>query len=150
MTQAGLSASRLKFLDAYGNDLNLPLTDFVLDNSSIATAFVSGYGTRSPTANVAVTPEAAFTFKFSDGTRNVYVYIPVTTTGNAKNPDMVDLTASGGAVGSFVIGATPTPLTSFNMLDQTDYNLWYTAVSGFDTILVSNFIYKISSTSNKK
>jgi hypothetical protein len=135
------------FLDVNGNDLVLPLTNFALDNNAIAKSFVNGYGFKFSTTNTtyAVTPDAAYLFQFSDGTNIVYVYIPVTTTGNIYNPDVVDLTAAGGAVANFVVpsSGSAVPLTPFNMVNENTYNQWYTSNVGTSSILVSNFIYKV-------
>jgi hypothetical protein len=50
------------------------------------------------------------------------------------------IATSPAAISSFVDGAS---LSAFNVLDETDYNQWYTASSGKTTILVSNFVYNI-------
>jgi hypothetical protein len=114
-------------------------------------SFVTGYGNRATNASsYTATPNGAFIFKFSDSASNtVYVYIPIidSTTTNAaalakiaNNPDTIDLTLLGGSLSTFTY---PTPLSAFNFLDQNIYNLWYTAVSGSTTILVSSYIYRI-------
>lgn len=90
-------------------------------------------------------------FKFSDGTNTVYVYIPVTTTADAKNNhDFIDLQQIGEALGSFSIGSGSTSLNIFNIFNKNDYNQWYTAVTGTTSILVSSFVYRIKSASNPK
>lgn len=50
------------------------------------------------------------------------------------------IATSPAAISSFVDGAS---LSAFNVLDETDYNQWYTASTGKTTILVSNFVYNI-------
>jgi hypothetical protein len=50
------------------------------------------------------------------------------------------------AIGKFEVSGTATPLTPFNLLDLTDYNLWYSAIEGKTTILVSNFIFQVAKT----
>lgn len=76
-------------------------------------------------------------FQFTQGLYNVYVFVPVTTS-STKNPDLI--ATSPAAISSFVGGSS---LSAFNVLDETDYNLWYTASTGKTTILVSNFVYNI-------
>ena len=76
-------------------------------------------------------------FQFTQGLYNVYVFVPVTTS-STKNPDLI--ATSPAAISSFVDGSS---LSAFNVLDETDYNLWYTASTGKTTILVSNFVYNI-------
>lgn len=135
------------FLDVNGNDLVLPLTNFALDSNTNAINFVNGYGFKFSTTNTtyAATLAGAYLFKFSDGTNIVYVYIPVTTSGSIYNPDVVDLTAAGGAIAKFVIpsAGSAVPLTPFNMVNENTYNQWYTSNVGTSSILVSNFIYKV-------
>lgn len=91
--------------------------------------------------------EAAFVFTFTDGTNNVYVYIPVVTGDFKYNPDFVDLAQLGEALGSFSLASSPATvsLSVFNILNKNDYNQWYTAVRGTNTVLVSNFVYRIAS-----
>lgn len=108
-------------MDVNGNDLVLPLVNFALDSNNNAKNFVNGYGFKFSTTNTtyAVTLAGAYLFQFSDGTNNVYVYIPVATSGSLYNPDLVDLTAAGGAVANFVIpsSGSAVPLTPFNMVN---------------------------------
>jgi len=40
--------------------------------------------------------------------------------------------------------STSIVLSAFNFFDKTDFNQWYTSVSGTSTLLVSNFIFKIT------
>ena len=93
-----------------------------------------------------MTLAGAYLFQFSDGTNNVYVYIPVTTNGSIYNPDLVDLTTAGGALAGFVIpsSGSAVPLTPFNMVNELTYNQFYTSNVGTSSILVSNFIYKVA------
>jgi hypothetical protein len=65
-----------------------------------------------------------------------------------KNPDVIDLTNTA-TLGSSPLNAFTyqLSLSAFNFLDQNNYNLWYTAVSGTNTVLVSNYIYRITATS---
>ena len=111
---------------------------------------MKGYGSRSATFKASPTsPTAAFIFQFGNTAGNiVYVYVPVVSDASASstvknNPDIVDLTVTGGSLKDFAVGATGA-LSAFNVLDWTDYNQWYTAVgSNGNTILVSNFIYRV-------
>lgn len=66
------------------------------------------------------------------------MYIPVTDTADPTNHDVT-------TVDSFSSFAIPASLSALNFLDQTIYNQWYTVVVGTTTVLVSNFIYKVSS-----
>ena len=50
------------------------------------------------------------------------------------------ISTSPTAITSFADGAS---LSAFNVLDETDYNQWYTGTNGKNTILVSNFVYHI-------
>lgn len=129
----------MKFLDTYGNDLELTLTDVSI--STTAKDLVTGYSTTGG----AVTVESSFIFEFSNGSNIVYVWIPVTTAGSKSNPDLIDLTDKNAPSNSINGQAfTNNPLTPFNFFDQTDYNQWYTTVVGTKTLLASKFIYKLS------
>ena len=64
----------------------------------------------------------------------------MTTTIDYKNPDITTV----DSFSSFAVGSA---LSTLNFLDQTIYNQWYTAVSGSNTVLISNFIYTVTSTS---
>lgn len=116
----------------YGNDLNLTLEGASYE---AITDFVKGYGTR---ANSPLAPlQGAFIFKFTSGLNIVYVFVPVTTS-ITSNPDLI--ATSPAAITSFAYGNS---LSAFNVLDQTDYNQWYSSTVGKTTILVSNFVYNI-------
>lgn len=68
------------------------------------------------------------------------MYIPVTDTADTNNHDVT-------TVDSFSSFALPASLSTLNFLDQTLYNQWYTVAVGSNTVLVSNFVYKLSSIS---
>ena len=80
-------------------------------------------------------------FKFISGTNNVYVFIPFTT--STTNDNINFLNNVGKPIGSFVVSGTPVPLTAFNSVGETNYNVWFSANSGTNTILASNFIYQV-------
>ena len=61
---------------------------------------------------------------------------------------MIDLAGLNSPVPSLSSFDGNGPLSVFNFLDLTDYNLWYTMVKGNDIFLVSNFIYKITTDAN--
>jgi hypothetical protein len=89
-------------------------------------------------------------FQFSDGTNNIYLYVPFTTSGSSDNAAVVDLTSTAApsaysALKNFQI--TNSSLTAFNILQRTELNQFYTSVVGKNTLLVSNFIFKVASTS---
>ena len=141
-----MSYSNITFLDRFGNELFLPLTGFSFDGANTTTtSFVTGY-------SVATTIDAAAVFLFSSGSNNVYVYIPFTTAAvtvtDNTNPNIVDLTATSAPSNSLSSWDGNGALTPFNFLIQTDYNQWYTASINSDTVLISNFVYKISSVNN--
>jgi hypothetical protein len=76
--------------------------------------------------------------------------VPVIVSSSAtitNNPDVIDLTNTA-TLGSSSLNAFTyqLALSAFNFLDQNNYNLWYTAVSGTNTVLVSNYIYRITTT----
>lgn len=81
---------------------------------------------------------AALILQFGDASNTVYVYIPVVTTLDNTNTDIT-------VVDSFTSFAVGSSLSALNFLDQTIYNQWYTVVSGTNTVLISNFIYKVAS-----
>jgi hypothetical protein len=88
------------------------------------------------------TQTAALILQFGDTAGNtVYLYIPVIDTAalgsDNINPDIT-------TVDSFTSFALPASLSALNFLDQTIYNQWYTVVVGSNTVLVSNFIYKVA------
>ncbi len=128
----------MSFLDRYGNDLNLSLTNFAITTS--LNSYVSGYSMTGSISH-------AVLFQFSDGTNNVYVYVPFTTTGVTTNADVVDLTSTSSYVPSNSISSysSSSSLSAFNFFDTTEYNQWYTSVVGTSTILISKFVYKVSS-----
>ncbi len=92
-----------------------------------------------------LSPTAALILQFSDTANTLYMYIPVidaATLGSDKvNPDIT-------TVDSFTSFDTSSTLSTLNFLDQTIYNQWYTVAVGSNTVLVSNFIYKVSSIAN--
>ena len=83
--------------------------------------------------------------QFSLGANNVFVYIPFVSTTSNTNPDIVHLTSSLVSNSIFNWGNSSS-MAPFNFLDATDYNQWYTAVTGTNTVLISKFIYAVSST----
>lgn len=125
----------MKFLDIYGNDLNLPLTDYAYD--STAATFTSHLYTTSPTG--------AHIIKFSDGTNNVYVYIP-TTTSAIPNTDQtgIDLTKTSAPSNSLYSFTGMGALSPFNLIDMTDLNQFYTITTATNTLLVNKFYYKVT------
>ena len=139
MIQSSLGSSYLSFLDRYGNDLNLPLTNFGITTSM--NSYVTGY---SLTGNIS----HAVLFLFSDGTNKVYMYVPFSTNADAKSADAVDLTSTSAPTNSLSSYSSGSSLSAFNFFDNTDYNQWYTSVVGTSTILISKFIYKVSTALN--
>jgi hypothetical protein len=133
----------MKFLDTYGNDLELTLTDVSISTTAID--LVTGYSTTGG----AITAGSSFIFEFTNGSNIVYVWIPVTIGGSKSNPDLIDLTDKNAPSNSifgqaFTNNPLNNPLTPFNFFDQTDYNQWYTTVVGSKTLLASKFMYKVS------
>ena len=126
-------------MDRYGSERTLDLNSMSFDNQQ--TGFVVGYAS-SPTI------DAAVTFLFSDGTNNVYVYIPLTTTVSTS-VDVVDLTSTKAPMNALAGWDGSGSLTPFNFFDYTDYNQWYTQVIGTNTVLVNKFVYKITATNSK-
>lgn len=128
----------MKFLDYFGNDLELTLNNVAV--SSARKDLVTGYSALGT-----FTPATSYIFEFKNGSNIVYVWIPIVTTGESKNPDLIDLTSSSAPSNSInTITITNTPLTPFNFFDQTDYNQWYTSVVGTKTLLASKFMYKVT------
>jgi len=129
----------MSFLDRYGNDLNLTLTNFAITTS--LNSYVSGYSMTGSISH-------AVLFQFSDATSNVYVYVPFTNSGNSIDLDVVDLTSSSSYVPKNALSSysSSSSLSAFNFFDTTEYNQWYTSVVGTNTILISKFVYKVSST----
>ena len=105
--------------------------------------YVSGY---SLTGNIS----HAVLFLFSDGTNKVYMYVPFSIDANAKSADVVDLTSTSAPTNSLssYSSSSGSSLSAFNFFDNTDYNQWYTSVVGTSTILISKFIYKVSTALN--
>ena len=132
----------MTFLDRYGNELFLTLSSFSFDSTSNTVVFVSGYAT--PT----ITISAAAVFLFNSGIHNVYIYIPFVTTPDPTNPDIVDLTSPLAPSNSLAGWDGNGALSPFNFFDNTDYNQWYTATIGTNTVLISKFVYAITSTAN--
>lgn len=116
----------------------MPLTAASFDSSANTRAFVTGY-TVDPTI------AAAAVFQFTSGVNNVYVYIPFTTTTTTTNPSVVDLTLASAPSNSLNTWSGTAALSPFNFFDLTDYNQFYTAVIGTDTVLISSFVYAVSS-----
>lgn len=107
---------------------------------------VSGYNFNTTYTSIF----AAYIFKFTSNSNNVYLWIPITTSltpaNNSYNsPDVVDLTSSKAPSNSLNTFTNTSSLASFNYFDLTDYNQWYTTVIGLNTLLVSKFIYKVAS-----
>ena len=98
------------------------------------------------TTNITIT--AAAVFLFNSGANNVHVYIPFTNTQYPDNADVIDLTAANAPSNSLSSWNGLGILTPFNFFDQTDFNQWFTAVDGTNTVLISKFVYSIASTSN--
>ena len=92
--------------------------------------------------------DAAAVFLFNSGIHNVYVYIPFTTIISPTYPDLLNLTSPQAPSNSLDGWDGNGPLSPFNFFDNTDYNQWYTAVTGTNTVLVSKFVYRITSTTN--
>jgi len=138
----------MKFLDVYGTDLDLTLTNFALTTDN--NALVTGYNIPA-TSGISIS--AAYVFQFTSGVSNVsnvYLWIPVTTspvptTYSLSSPDVVDLIsglAPSNSLANFNDGSS---LSAFNFFDLTDYNQWYTTVfMNQNTLLVSKFIYRVS------
>lgn len=145
-TSSGLSNSYFLFLDRFGNDLNLTLSQFAFETLGLI-SFVSGYSTT-------LTAAALFQFVNSTGTESVYVYVPFVTGKPASSNtfvDLVDLTTAGSQIqlpsNTLQNLNVNSPLSAFNFFDNTDFNQWYTSVSGTNTVLVSKFVYNINSIS---
>jgi len=66
-------------LDVYGNDLVLPLAAFSYSQSGATTGMVTGYSNKGATPTI----HGTINIHFSDGTNNVYVWIPLTSTANS-------------------------------------------------------------------
>ena len=130
----------MTFLDSAGNELFMPLTAASFDRSANTTGFVTGYPSNPLIAAAAV-------FQFTSGVNNVFVYIPFTITSSTTNPDVVDLTVASAPSNSLSTWTGSAPLSPFNFFDLTDYNQFYTAVIGSNTVLISKFVYAVSSVS---
>jgi hypothetical protein len=125
----------MKFLDVYGNDLSLSLTNYGLDKNIL----VTGY-------NITITD--AYIFQFTSGASNVYLYIPVTKDASLTSVDLVDLTSGLAPSNSLANFGDSSSLSAFNFFDLTDYNQWYTTVIGLNTLLASKFIYRVANIPN--
>ena len=140
MIQTNLGFSNFTFLDRYGNDLFMLLNSFSFDNSANTIAFVTGYTTSY---------SSAATFEFVSGNNKVYVFIPFTTNAPTNaNLDVVDLTAASAPPNNLANWNGNGVLSPFNFFDMTDYNQWYSTVIGTSTVLISNFIYRITNDNN--
>ena len=86
--------------------------------------------------------------QFASGSSNVFVYIPIIIGPVApnNNADVVDLTLTSLVSNSIYNLADGSSLSPFNFFDMTDYNQWYTAVNGPNTVLTNKFIYAVSNT----
>jgi len=119
---------------------------FAWDATGTATGLVSGYTT---------TPTTVALFQFNSGSNIVYIYIPfIASSAHAPNVDVVDLTSTSSYAPSTTLSSFNgnSALSAFNFFDLTDYNQWYTVVSATSapatTVLVSKFVYQISSVSS--
>jgi hypothetical protein len=124
----------MKFLDVYGNDLNLLLTDYSYDIA--AGGFTTGLYSNAP--------QGAHIFEFSDGTNNVYLYIPTTVASIPADQTQVDLTSPLAPSNSLKSFTGTGALSPFNFIDMTDYNQFYTLTAGKNTLLASKFYYRVS------
>lgn len=124
----------------------MTLQDFSWSAAGMTT-YVTNYQS-SP----AITIAGAAVFKYTStvSTTTVYVYIPVATTGSASNADVIDLTdAAKSPSHTFSRFDGNGNLNScFSFLNHNNYNQWYTQSSGTNVVLVSRYIYKVSSASN--
>ena len=89
--------------------------------------------------------------KFTTGSNALYLVIPVTATvpSDASYSEAVmDLRVGQSNVVANAIydfNVASSGFNAFNLLDLTDFNIFYTATVGFNTILVSNFVFIVNS-----
>ena len=125
--------------------MNLNLDSYLFSSNVAFTGFVTGYSTPMPVAT------AAYVMKFTSGLNTVYLLIPVTATiptAASYSEAVLDLRVGQPNVpynAIYDFSVTSSNFNAFNILDLTDYNLFYTATVGSNTLLVSNFVFIISS-----
>ena len=131
-----LQWSNMTYLDIYGNELFLPLSQISVGTPSFS---VTGYN--------GATTDFATIFEFVSGANKVYVYIPfITNAQNISNPYIVDLQAATAPSNSLHNWDGTGGLNIFNFFDMTDYNQWYSITNGTQTVLINRFIYYIPTT----
>lgn len=146
--QANAGESYFNFQDNSGTRLSLPLTKFYWAKGD-TTSFAIGYAASvNSSATVTIDGAAVFLFQLSSLGKEVYVYIPFTTSGSTNNQNVVNLVETSKIPNSLSHFDGNGVLSAFNFFNQDNYNQWFVQNIGETYVLVSRYIYKVNSLSN--
>ena len=91
--------------------------------------------------------DGGFIFKYVSGSHNLYLYVPYILNGDFNYTDtnlVVEMEQINSFFGAIDLSSA-TPLTAFNLLNQNQFNIFYTSTVGTDTLLVSYLTFDIAS-----